>query len=90
VTQVRGLGLLLAVELDQALLGEAPATRAAAELLSQGVVVNAVTPTAIRLAPSLLISEAEIHQAVSALSAVFAELQAEHEQKAEHEQETTL
>lgn len=90
VTQVRGLGLLLAVELDQALLGEAPATRAAAELLNQGVVVNAVTPTAIRLAPSLLISEAEIHQAVSALSAVFAELQAEHEQKAEHEQETTL
>jgi acetylornithine aminotransferase len=72
------------------MLGEAPATRAAAELLNQGVVVNAVTPTAIRLAPSLLISEDEIQLAVSALSAVFAELQAEHEQKAEHEQETTL
>jgi len=89
VTQVRGLGLLLAVELDQDVLGEAPATRAAAQLLNQGVVVNAVTPTAIRLAPSLLISEDEIQQAVSALSAVFADLQAEHEQKAEHEQETT-
>ena len=89
VTQVRGLGLLLAVELDQDLLGEAPATRAASLLLDQGVVVNAVTPTAIRLAPSLLISEDEIQQAVSALSAVFAELQAEHEQKAEHEQEAT-
>lgn len=82
VIQVRGLGLLLAVELDQDLLGEAAATRAAAQLLDQGVVVNAVTPTAIRLAPSLLISEDEIQQAVSALSAVFAELQAEHEQKA--------
>ncbi|KLR59975.1 acetylornithine/succinylornithine aminotransferase [Actinobacteria bacterium IMCC26207] len=82
VVQVRGLGLLLAVELDQDLLGEAAATRAAAQLLDQGVVVNAVTPTAIRLAPSLLISEDEIQQAVSALSAVFAELQAEHEQKA--------
>ena len=82
VIQVRGLGLLLAVELDQDLLGEAAATRAAAQLLDQGVVVNAVTPTAIRLAPSLLISEDEIQQAVSALGAVFAELQAEHEQKA--------
>ncbi len=82
VVQVRGLGLLLAVELDEDLLGEAAATRAAAQLLDQGVVVNAVTPTAIRLAPSLLISEDEIQQAVSALSAVFAELQAEHEQKA--------
>ena len=81
VVQVRGLGLLLAVELDQALLGEAPATRAAAQLLHQGVVVNAVTPTAIRLAPSLLISEDEIHQAVSALSAVFAELQAEQNRR---------
>ena len=82
VVQVRGLGLLLAVELDEELLGEAAATRAASLLLEQGVVVNAVTPTAIRLAPSLLISEDEIQQAVSALSAVFAELQAEHEQKA--------
>ena len=82
VVQVRGLGLLLAVELDEDLLGEAAATRAASLLLDQGVVVNAVTPTAIRLAPSLLISEDEIQLAVSALSAVFAELQAEHEQKA--------
>ncbi|MTA64688.1 MAG: acetylornithine/succinylornithine family transaminase, partial [Actinobacteria bacterium] len=51
VTQVRGLGLLLAVELDSSLLGDAPATQAAARLLANGVVVNAVTPTALRLAP---------------------------------------
>ncbi|MSX00447.1 MAG: acetylornithine transaminase [Actinobacteria bacterium] len=77
VTQVRGLGLLLAVELDSSLLGDAPATQAAARLLANGVVVNAVTPTALRLAPSLLISESEIDEAVTALSAVFAELMAE-------------
>jgi acetylornithine/succinyldiaminopimelate/putrescine aminotransferase len=77
VTQVRGLGLLLAVELDSSLLGDAAATQAAARLLDSGVVVNAVTPTALRLAPSLLISDSEIDEAVTALSAVFTELMAE-------------
>ncbi|MEX0768047.1 MAG: aminotransferase class III-fold pyridoxal phosphate-dependent enzyme, partial [Microthrixaceae bacterium] len=82
VVQVRGLGLLLAVELDCALLGDAPATRAAAQLLNQGVVVNAVTPTAIRLAPSLLISEEEINQAALAIGSVLFELQAEQSERA--------
>src|SRR5690606_30781062 len=55
VAAVRGIGLLLAVELDghdsRALAGR---------LLELGVVVNAVTPTALRLAPSLLITDEEI------------------------------
>jgi len=82
VVQVRGLGLLLAVELDSILLGEAPATHAAAQLLNQGVVVNAVTPTAIRLAPSLLISEEEIAEAVSAIGSVLADLQVVQSERA--------
>ena len=55
VAGVRGLGLLIAVE-----LADVPAPAVAAALLDAGVVVNAVTPTALRLAPSLLISDDEI------------------------------
>jgi acetylornithine/N-succinyldiaminopimelate aminotransferase len=67
VASVRGRGLLLGVELD------GPDARAvAADLLAAGVVVNAVTPTALRLAPSLLISEAQIDDAVTAIGDVLA------------------
>ena len=64
VAGVRGLGLLLAIELDTEAIGCDAATVAAA-LLDAGVVVNAVTPTALRLAPSLLISDDEIDLAVA-------------------------
>jgi predicted acetylornithine/succinylornithine family transaminase len=73
VRTVRGLGLLLAVELDTEQLG-ATAGQAAALLLERGVVVNAVTPTALRLAPSLLISTEEIDLAVEAIANALADL----------------
>jgi 4-aminobutyrate aminotransferase-like enzyme len=38
-------------------------------------VVNAVTLTALRLAPPLLVSDAEIHRAVEMLDAVLSESQ---------------
>lgn len=75
VRTVRGLGLLLAVELDTEQLG-ATAGQAAALLLERGVVVNAVTPTALRLAPSLLISTEEIDLAVDAIATALADLAA--------------
>jgi predicted acetylornithine/succinylornithine family transaminase len=65
VVGVRGRGLLLAVELD------ADARAVAAQLLADGVVVNAVTPTAVRLAPSLLISDEEVDEAVAAVVAAI-------------------
>jgi acetylornithine/N-succinyldiaminopimelate aminotransferase len=67
VVGVRGQGLLLAVELD----GHDARTVNAA-LLDAGLVANAVTPTALRLAPSLLISDAEIDEAVAILAGVLA------------------
>lgn len=70
VRDVRGLGLLLAVELDTDALGR-DAKAINAELLDRGVVANAITPTAIRLAPSLLISESEIDHGVTALTEVL-------------------
>jgi acetylornithine/N-succinyldiaminopimelate aminotransferase len=63
VKEVRGLGLLLAAELDG---HDAKAVNAT--LLERGLVANAVTPTAVRFAPPLTVSDAEIDQAM----AVFA------------------
>ncbi|MGB6057419.1 MAG: hypothetical protein WBF71_04075, partial [Microthrixaceae bacterium] len=53
-------------------LGGADARTVAADLLAAGVVVNAVTPSALRLAPSLLISEEEIDHGVALLAQILA------------------
>ena len=63
VAEVRGLGLLLGAELT------ALDARLVARLcLERGLIVNAVTPTALRLAPSLLVSRAEVDEAVGILT----------------------
>ncbi len=67
VADVRGLGLLLGVELD----GHDTSLVNAA-LLAAGLVANAVTPTALRLAPSLLISDDEIDHAVALIAKALA------------------
>ena len=67
MSAVRGVGLLIAAEL-------APGNDAAdvaARCLAAGLVVNAVTPTALRFAPSLLVSDAEIDEAVAILAGVL-------------------
>ena len=63
MAEVRGLGLLLAVELE----GH-DSKAVAARLLELGAIVNAITPTALRLAPSLLITDDEIDHAVALLA----------------------
>ena len=67
VAAVRGMGLLLAVEL------EPPASSAAvaANALAGGLVVNAVTPTALRLEPPLTVSGDEIDEALGILGAAL-------------------
>ena len=67
VSAVRGLGLLLAAELAG---GRARELTAAA--LARGLVVNAVTPTAVRLAPPLLVSDEEIDEALAILAGLLA------------------
>lgn len=66
ISEIRGMGLLLGIELV-----DIDAKAVSAELLAQGVVVNAVTPTAVRLAPSLLITDEEIGLAISAVCAAL-------------------
>jgi acetylornithine/N-succinyldiaminopimelate aminotransferase len=60
--------LLLAAELAEGIDSKA----VAADLLSRGLIVNAVSPTALRFAPPLIVSESEILQAVDLLAAVLA------------------
>ncbi|PLS76567.1 MAG: aspartate aminotransferase family protein [Actinobacteria bacterium] len=67
VAEVRGLGLLLAVEL----MPDQGSRDAAARALEAGLVVNPVTSTALRLAPPLLVSDEEIDEAVDILSRVL-------------------
>jgi len=67
VASVRGRGLLLAAELDGL-----EAKPVADRLLEAGVVVNAVTATALRFEPSLLIGPDEIDHGLEVLAAVLA------------------
>lgn len=67
VAGVRGAGLLVAAELAPGLDAKAVAD----ECLAHGLVLNAVTPTALRLAPPLLVTDDEIAEAVAILGAVL-------------------
>lgn len=69
VDHIRGRGLLLGVQLVGKI---APAV--AAECLERGVVVNAVAPDVLRLAPPLIISADECDLAVATISSVLDEM----------------
>ena len=68
IADVRGLGLLIAAQLDDGRDAKAVANAC----LEAGLVVNAVTPTALRFAPPLTVSDAEIDDAVAILAKVLA------------------
>jgi acetylornithine/succinyldiaminopimelate/putrescine aminotransferase len=67
VASVRGSGLLLGAELEAGVDAKAVSL----ELLDRGLVTNAVTATALRLAPPLTVSEAEIDEAASMIAEVL-------------------
>jgi acetylornithine/succinyldiaminopimelate/putrescine aminotransferase len=71
VTGVRGAGLLLAAELSQPVAKEA-----ATAALAEGLLVNAVRPDAIRVAPPLLVRDDELDQAIAILRGVLGTLAA--------------
>jgi predicted acetylornithine/succinylornithine family transaminase len=66
VVAVRGRGLLLAAELEGR-----PSGDVARELLDRGLVTNAVTATALRLAPPITVSDAEIDEALAIIDEVL-------------------
>jgi predicted acetylornithine/succinylornithine family transaminase len=68
VVDVRGLGLLLAARLAEGV----DARDAAARSLEAGLIVNPVNPTALRFAPSLLVGDDEIDEALGIVAKVLA------------------
>ncbi|KAB7744639.1 acetylornithine transaminase [Nostocoides sp. F2B08] len=77
VTDVRGRGLLRAIALDAEI---APALVTAAR--DQGFIVNAVTPSAIRIAPPLIITAEQLDTFVTALPGLVDEAHARTAQTA--------
>ena len=69
VADVRGVGLLIAAELAPGLDAKAVAEGC----LDAGLIVNAVTASALRMAPSLLVTDAEIDDAVAIVAQVCRE-----------------
>ncbi len=70
ISAVRGRGLLLAAELEPGIDAKDLNLR----LLTRGLVANAVTPSAIRFAPPLTVSDDEIAEAISIMAATLEEV----------------
>jgi predicted acetylornithine/succinylornithine family transaminase len=68
VEEVRGMGLLVAVQLAREV-----AAAVVAACLARGLVVNNVTPSAVRLAPPLVVTPEEVSEAARILGEVLAE-----------------
>ncbi|WP_407666049.1 acetylornithine transaminase [Microcella daejeonensis] len=64
VTEVRGRGLLIGVELDRPVAGHVVAAA-----LERGLIINAASGTTVRLAPPLIIGDADIERFLTLFSA---------------------
>ena len=71
VDSVRGRGLLLAAELSEEARAGRTAKDIASACLDQGLVVNGVTPTALRLAPPFVVSTEQLAEGCSILAGVL-------------------
>ena len=68
VAEVRGAGLLLGIELETK-----KASDVAVALQNEGVLVNAANPTTIRLAPALIVTDAQLKKFVSIFKKVMSD-----------------
>ena len=68
VAEVRGAGLLLGIELENL-----KAADIAKALQNKGVLVNAANPTTIRLAPALIVTDAQLKKFVSIFKKVMSD-----------------
>jgi 4-aminobutyrate aminotransferase-like enzyme len=69
VVDVRGRGLMLGVELAEGIDAKA----VYADLLDRGLIVNAVTASALRLVPPITVSDSEIDEAIALITASLGE-----------------
>ena len=68
VAEVRGAGLLLGIELETK-----KASDVALALQNEGVLVNAANPTTIRIAPALIVTDAQLKKFVSIFQKVMSD-----------------
>ncbi|KRO35304.1 MAG: acetylornithine aminotransferase [Actinobacteria bacterium BACL15 MAG-120619-bin91] len=68
VAEVRGAGLLLGIELETK-----KASDVALALQNEGVLVNAANPTTIRIAPALIVTDAQLKKFVSIFKKVMSD-----------------
>ena len=69
VSEVRGAGLLLGIELENL-----KSSDVAGALQKSGVLVNAANPTTIRLAPALIVTDVQIKKFISILKKVMSDV----------------
>jgi len=80
IVEVRGLGLMLGIELDSAEL----AKRAAGEMMAQRIIINRTSETVLRFLPPFVLERKHVDQAVAALDAILAGAMAGQAQAKEH------
>ena len=68
ISEVRGMGLLIAIEMSKEISGTIVSAA-----LQKGLLINAVRPNMIRFMPPLNVSKGEIDEAVEILDQIFTE-----------------
>ena len=80
IVEVRGLGLMLGVELDSAEL----AKRAAGEMMAQHIIINRTSETVLRFLPPFILERKHVDQAIAALDGILAAAMAGQSPAKEH------
>jgi acetylornithine aminotransferase/acetylornithine/N-succinyldiaminopimelate aminotransferase len=70
VTEVRGMGLMLGLELDSAEL----ATKAAAEMMASRIIINRTSETVLRFLPPYVLERTHVDTAIAALDGILTSL----------------
>jgi acetylornithine aminotransferase/acetylornithine/N-succinyldiaminopimelate aminotransferase len=70
VTEVRGLGLMLGIDLDSAEL----AKQAATEMMAQHIVINRTSETVLRFLPPYILERTHVDRAIAALDGILTRL----------------
>jgi len=69
IREVRGVGLMLAVELDQ------PGANVVTDCMNEGILINCIQQSTIRFLPPLIITRKEIDLLIKTLSKIFTKMQ---------------
>ena len=73
VDHVRGSGLLLGIELTTEVLAARTGPGIARTCLDRGLILNGITPTALRVVPPFIVTDEQIDEAVAMIASVLAD-----------------